>query len=67
MEFMRQAAEVGIKDVWVHMGRETPEALALAREKGLNVLTGTCAVMYVSPGFSYHSVHKWLNKLLGRY
>jgi predicted CoA-binding protein len=65
--FVRQAAEAGIMDVWVHMGRETPEAVALAREKGLNLLTGTCAVMYVSPGLSYHSVHKWLNKLLGRY
>lgn len=67
IEFVRQAAEAGVKNVWVHMGRETPEALALARDKGLNILTGTCAVMYVTPGFSYHSVHKWLNKLLGRY
>lgn len=65
--WVRKAADAGIRNVWIHMGRDTPEALALAREKGLNVLTGTCAVMYVKPGLSYHSIHKWLNKLLGRY
>lgn len=62
-----KAAEAGIQNVWIHMARETPEAVALAREKGLKVLTGTCAVMYVKPGFSYHSVHKWINQLLGKY
>ncbi len=64
---VRQAADAGIKNVWIHMNRDTPEAVALAKEKGLNILTGTCAVMYVAQGFSYHSIHKWLNKLFGRY
>lgn len=64
---VRQAADAGIKDVWIHMNRETPEALAFAKEKGLNVLTGTCAAMYVTRGVSYHSIHKWVNKLLGKY
>ena len=47
--------------------RGEPEALALARKKGLNVHSGTCAVMYVTPGFTYHSIHKWIMKLLGKY
>ena len=62
-----RAADAGITNVWIHMGRDTPEALALAKDRGLNVLTGTCAVMYVKPGITYHSIHKWLNRLLGRY
>ncbi len=62
-----RAADAGIRDVWIHMTRETPEALALAKERGLNVLTGTCAVMYVTPGFTYHTLHKWVNQLTGRY
>jgi predicted CoA-binding protein len=65
--WMRQAADAGIKNVWVHMNRDTPEAVEFAKQKGLNLLTGTCAVMYVSQGFSYHSIHKWLNKLIGKY
>ena len=66
-EWVRKAADAGVKHLWIHMGRETPEALALAEEKGLSVRTGTCAVMYVTPGFSYHSLHKWINQLLGKY
>ena len=65
--WVRQAADAGIKDVWVHMNRDTPEAVELARQKGLNLLTGTCAVMYLTGGFSAHGIHKWLNKLLGKY
>jgi predicted CoA-binding protein len=67
LDQVRQAADAGIRNVWVHMNRDTPEAIALAREKGLTLLTGTCAVMYVMPGFTYHSIHKGLNKLLGKY
>jgi predicted CoA-binding protein len=65
--WVSRAADAGIRHVWIHMGRDTPEALALAEERRLEVLTGTCAVMYVKPGFSFHSLHKWANQLSGRY
>jgi predicted CoA-binding protein len=65
--WVARAADAGIKEVWIHMQRETPEALALAAEKGLNVRSGTCAVMYLTPGFTYHSIHKWIMKLVGKY
>lgn len=48
-------------------GDATPEALEPARERGFDVRTGTCAVMYVKPGLSYHSVHRWINRALGKY
>lgn len=66
-EWVARAADAGIRNVWIHMDCDTLEALELAREKGLNVCHGTCAVMYVVPGFSIHSIHKWINKLLGKY
>jgi predicted CoA-binding protein len=66
-DWVAKVADAGIKDVWIHMGRETPEALALARDKGMNARTGTCAVMYVKPEASYHSIHKWIMKLVGKY
>ena len=64
---MRQAADLGIRSVWIHMGRDTPEALALAKERGLEVHTGSCAVMYLTSGFSVHAIHKWVDKLRGSY
>ncbi len=66
-EWVAQAADAGVTDVWIHMGRETPEALALAKERRMNVRSGTCAVMYLTPGFTYHSVHKWIMKLVSKY
>ena len=66
-DWVARAAEAGIEHVWIHMQRETPEALALAKDKGMNVRSGTCAVMYVTPGLTYHSIHKWIMKLVGRY
>lgn len=67
-DWVRQAADLGIQNVWIHENRETPEALAFAEERGMNVVTGTCAVMYVwQGGFSAHSVHRWIDKLVGKY
>ncbi len=50
-DWVRKAADAGVRNVWIHMTRDTPVAVALAKERGLNVLTGTCAIMYVKPGF----------------
>jgi predicted CoA-binding protein len=66
-DWIARAAEAGIKDIWIHMRRETPEALALAKEKGMNARTGTCAVMYLTPGLTYHSIHKWIMRMVGKY
>jgi hypothetical protein len=48
-------------------GHEHHTRGVLAKERGLNVQTGTCAVMHLKPGVSYHSLHKWINQALGKY
>jgi uncharacterized protein len=65
--WVRAAAEAGIKDVWIHMGCDTKEAVSVAEEKCINLRTGTCAVMYVTPDPSFHSIHKFIMKLIKRY
>ena len=65
--WVKKAAEAGIKDVWIHMGTDTPAALAACKEAGINVRSGTCAVMYLTKKFTYHSIHKGIMKLLGKY
>jgi predicted CoA-binding protein len=66
-DWVAAAADAGVRDVWVHMAHDTPEALALAQERGINLRTGTCAVMYLQQGLSYHSIHKWIMQALGKY
>jgi predicted CoA-binding protein len=65
--WLLRAADAGVKNVWLHMNTDTPEAVELAKERGINLRTGTCAVMYVTPGFSYHTVHRWVQQLRGAY
>jgi len=62
-----QVLAAGIKDVWIHMGCDTPEVHALAKENNINLRTGTCAVAYVKPGFSYHALHRGIMKLTNKY
>jgi predicted CoA-binding protein len=66
-DWVARAAEAGVEDVWIHMGRDTPEALDLAQENGINARHGTCAVMYVTPGFTYHAIHRLIMKVVGKY
>jgi predicted CoA-binding protein len=64
--WVEAAANHGVRKIWIHMGRETPEALSLAAEHGIEVCTGTCAVQYLDDGFP-HNVHRFLRKLSGRW
>ncbi|MBK1722851.1 CoA-binding protein [Thiocystis violacea] len=66
-DWVEAAARAGLRDVWIHMGHDTPEAVALAETSGIELRTGTCAVMYLNPGLSYHSIHKAIMKLAGKY
>jgi len=66
-EWVGKAADAGITEIWIHQMTDTPEALAEAEKRGLKVITGHCAVMYNKPGFSMHSPHRWIMKLIGKY
>lgn len=57
----------GIGHVWIHQMTETPEAVALCKERGVPLETGSCAVMYNAPTSSMHALHRGIWKLLGRY
>ncbi len=63
--WVERVADAGISNLWIHMGRDTPEALELARQRGLAVRHGTCAVMYLKGG--YHKIHKWIEQMRGQY
>ena len=65
--WVAKAADAGVKEIWIHQMTDTPEALATAKERGLNVITGHCAVMYNKPGFSMHAPHRWIMKLVGKF
>ena len=64
----RETPVVGETDVLVIGGGPAGvgAALAAARAQGLQVRSGTCAVMYLRGGFS-HNVHKLFRKIARRW
>ena len=63
---VRDAAEAGIRKLWIQQGSESQGALELARQKGLSVVSGDCILMFAEPVASFHRFHRWVWKLLGK-
>jgi predicted CoA-binding protein len=57
----------GIHNVWLQQGSESDEAIAYGKEYKLNVIHGECVLMFLEPVKSLHALHRWVNKLVGRY
>lgn len=66
---IEECAELGIKTVWMHrafgQGSYSPEAAALGREKGLEVIDGGCPLMFDPCADGGHKVMKWMLGLTG--
>jgi uncharacterized protein len=63
---VRDAAEAGIGQLWLQQGAESPAALSLAASHGLTVVSGQCILMFTEPVGSFHKLHRWIWKLLGK-
>ena len=63
---LREADAIGLKNVWLQQGAESPEALALARDLGLNLVARKCVLMYAPPVRSFHGWHRIFARLFGQ-
>lgn len=62
---VRDAAEAGIKHVWLQQGAESPYVAKLCSELGLNAVLGECILMFAKPT-GIHKAHRVLAGMLGR-
>lgn len=65
-EIMREAAGIGLRNVWLQQGAETPELIALGQELNLDLVSKKCVLMYAPPVRSYHGWHRGFTKLVGQ-
>jgi predicted CoA-binding protein len=65
IELLREAAKLGLRDVWIQQGAESPELLRVADELGLAPIWGKCILMHAPPVRSFHGFHRFLSKLFG--
>ena len=63
---LQEAATAGIKNVWLQQGSESGEVIALAKQLGLNVVSGKCILMYAPPVRGAHGLHRFVVKLIGQ-
>jgi uncharacterized protein len=63
---VREAAAAGIRNVWLQQGAESPEAVSLGKELGLNVVSGKCILMYAPPVEGFHAWHRAFNRFFAR-
>lgn len=67
LDRIQEAAGAGIRNIWIHQRCESPEALEWGAANGLQILHGTCAVMYLTSVFNAHGIHRAINKILVKY
>lgn len=62
---VREAAEAGIRRIWIQQGAQDEASLSYCREKGLEAVSGQCIFMFAEPVGSIHAFHRWFKKLFG--
>jgi predicted CoA-binding protein len=63
LDVVRDAADAGIRYVWLQQGAESDHALQLCRDLGLVTIAGECVLMYAQPK-GIHRVHRWISGAL---
>jgi predicted CoA-binding protein len=65
-EIVREAKQLGIKNIWIQQMSESKEALKELEGSDVNFIHGQCILMYYKP-HSVHKFHGMLKKFFGRW
>jgi predicted CoA-binding protein len=57
----------GIKNIWFQPGSESADCIKKAQEKNLSFIKDQCVLMFVEPVNGFHKVHRFVNKIIGKY
>lgn len=66
-DVIRVAFDLNITNVWMQQGSSSKDAINFCKEKGINFVSDECILMFAEPVRSIHKIHKWINKLVGKY
>lgn len=61
---VREAAEAGIRRVWLQQGAQSKAAIDAAKELGLTTVSGECILMFAGAS-KFHNFHRWIAKVFG--
>ena len=63
---VREAADAGIRRIWMQQGAASPEAIAFCEQQGLAAVHGECILMFAEPAMWLHRAHRGINRMIGR-
>lgn len=66
LQVIRDAAQLGIKHIWLQQGANSLKGENLCRELGLHCVSGECIFMFLEPVESIHAFHRFLRRIFGR-
>lgn len=61
---VQQAADKGIKNIWIQQHSETSESIQIAQQKGINLIHHQCIFMFTKPT-GMHKLHRSIIKIFG--
>ena len=64
LRVVEEAARLGLTKVWLQQGSASPDAVALAKERGVELVSDACVLMHLKPT-GFHAVHGWLARAFG--
>ena len=64
-QLVRQAAQAGIKNIWLQQGSESPAVLQFCQQNGIDTISGECYFMYGPDPAWFHRAHRWVNAMIG--
>lgn len=64
---LEEAINKGIGKIWIQQMSHTDEALSLARNNNLDIITRECILMYAEPVTGPHKFHRFFRKLFRTY
>jgi predicted CoA-binding protein len=65
-KMVREAADRGIRRVWMQQGSESEQAIRFCEENGISVVAGECILMFAEPVGFLHRVHRAAWRILGK-
>ncbi len=65
-DVFKDAAEAGIKNIWLQKGAESTEVIALANTYNFEYVNGKCIFMYAGKVSGPHKFHRTIMKWFGK-
>ncbi|MFC1564882.1 CoA-binding protein [candidate division KSB1 bacterium] len=63
---VKDAADAGIKHVWLQQGAESETAVKFCKDNDINVISGECVLMFAEPTGFPHRLHRGIWRILGK-